>query len=186
MRYHQCFVTAVLIVGLLAPTTSPAFASISTIEVPGATYTSANGMNDRGDIVGNYSEGWTYHGFVLHNGTFTTIDVPGTIFTDARGINNRGEIVGRYTLTLRTFHGFVLDKGTFTSFDVPGATSTEPSGMNDRGEIVGNFVSGGTGTTHSFALDKGTFTTIIDVFAPGINNCGEIVGGTGRYGLVLH
>src|SRR5216117_3208661 len=118
MRYHQCFVTAVLIVGLLAPTTSPAFASISTIEVPGATYTSANGMNDRGDIVGNYSEGRTYRGFVLDNGTFTTIDVPGATFTSANGINDRGQIVGTYFSV--GLHGFVLDKGTFTTIDVPG------------------------------------------------------------------
>ncbi len=72
MRYWQCFVPAVLVVvGVLA--SSPALASISTIDVPGATGTIPTGINDRGQIVGSYLTGDVteiQHGFVLDKGTF--------------------------------------------------------------------------------------------------------------------
>ena len=56
-----------------------------TIDVPGVTSTLAFGINDRGQIVGNYSAPpGILHGFLLHRGTFTTIDVPGAAFTGAK------------------------------------------------------------------------------------------------------
>src|SRR5215471_4580123 len=62
----------------------------NTIDAPGATATVANGLNDRGDIVGRYNAGGVMHGFLLNKGTFTTIDAPGSIQTGAIAINNRG------------------------------------------------------------------------------------------------
>ena len=84
--------------------TSPAVATFTTIDVPGAVATLAQGINDHGQIVGEYLDGITGpgHGPLL-DGTFTTIDVPGASFTVARGINNRGQIVGYYDP-----HGFLL------------------------------------------------------------------------------
>ena len=106
MRYRQCLVAAVLVVGVLASTTSPAFPqSFTTIDVPGATATVASGINNRGQIVGDYFAGdFVLHGFLLDKGTFTTIDVAGALETHALGINDRGEIVGFYN----GVHGFVM------------------------------------------------------------------------------
>ena len=57
---------AVLVLGVLATTTSPAFAStLTTIDVPGADSTFAFGINDRGQIVGFYTAGGPSHGFLL-------------------------------------------------------------------------------------------------------------------------
>jgi hypothetical protein len=79
------------------------------IDVPGASFTAANGINARGDIVGLYfdSDG-NLNGFLLSKGAFTTIDVPGAIFTDANGINDRGEIVGEYIDSDGNGHGYLL------------------------------------------------------------------------------
>ena len=66
------------------------------IDVPGATDTQALGINDRGQIVGSFSDG----AFLLDNGHFTILPdvflspgVRGHLLT-AADINNRGEIVG--------------------------------------------------------------------------------------------
>ena len=74
--------------------------ALSSIDVPGAVRTQAQGINDRGSVVGLYksSDGVT-HGFLLRDGNFTSIDYPGASYTDARGINAQGEIVGTYHLS---------------------------------------------------------------------------------------
>ncbi len=143
------------IVGTLTNPASKALAesdTFTTIDFPGASSTSAFGINPRGDIVGQYddSAGVT-HGFLLSGGEFTSIDFPGASSTDADGINPRGDIVGRYRDVGGTFHGFLLlNEGiTYITFDPPGATETFAAGINDSGEIVGFYVDVG-GTTHGF------------------------------------
>ena len=69
--------------------------------------TSGDGINNRGQLVGNYVDGaGTTHGFLYSDGNFTTIDYPGATLTAARAINNRGEIVGAYQDASGT-HGFI-------------------------------------------------------------------------------
>src|SRR5262249_52379714 len=59
--------------------------------------TSAIGINDRGQIVGSYEDGFgVTHGFVLAGGSFTSVNFPGADLTSCRAINNQGEIVGNY------------------------------------------------------------------------------------------
>ena len=69
------------------------------VDFPGAVSTDLNGINDSGDIVGDYtSDGSTYHCFLLRAGTFTSFDVPfpGSALNGATGINNNGQIIGTY------------------------------------------------------------------------------------------
>lgn len=63
------------------------------IDFPGAARTQAFGINEQGDIVGFYDlpgdvcspfpPPRPFHGFVLHQGTFTTIDFPSAFLTEA-------------------------------------------------------------------------------------------------------
>lgn len=66
------------------------------------TASTAFGTNDRGDVVGSFTEGTgqnaVTHGFLLSKGEFTVIDFPGAQSTIARGINYRGDIIGSYRL----------------------------------------------------------------------------------------
>src|SRR4051794_41497713 len=78
--------------------------SFMQIDVPGATDTQAQGINDAGQIVRLFSDSMGGHGFLDTAGTFTTIDVPSAIpvlgltgYTYALGVNNAGQIVGRYS-----------------------------------------------------------------------------------------
>lgn len=81
--------------------------AFTTIEFSGASFTTAQGINARGDIVGYFGEAsGLIHAFLLHDGAFTTIDVPGTTVTRGRGINARGRIVGDDGA--KHIHGFQL------------------------------------------------------------------------------
>jgi len=64
----------------------------TTLQVPNSVLTSAIGVNNNGDIVGNYEDqNGKVHGFLLSNGT---------------GINNSRIIVGYYCVTANSL-GFM-------------------------------------------------------------------------------
>ena len=69
--------------------------TFSNVDFPGATWTQAIGVNDAGQIVGDYLDAASVeHGFVSSAGTFTAINFPGATSTAAAGINAAGDIVG--------------------------------------------------------------------------------------------
>jgi uncharacterized membrane protein len=190
---HAVLAAAVLAAGVLAASTRAGAAAFTPgdhgfldsggaftqIDVPGASYTYASGINNAGQIVGNSSFG----AFLDTGGSFTQINVPGATSTEALGINGAGQIVGDF-IDSKGQHGFLDSGGTFTQIDVPGATSTVAKGINNAGQIVGGFYNGVTGS-HGFLDTGGTFTQIdvvpavpgtIGTSAEGINNAGQIVG----------
>ena len=158
-------------------------ASFTTIDVPGAVYTQAFGINKSGDIVGGYGTTFTdSHGFLLSGGSFTTFDGPGT-FTRADGIDKSGNIVGSYRdANTGLDHGFLrLADSTFTTIDDPdGAQGSRINGINNAGTMVGDFTDA-AGFAHGFVLSGGTFTTVDFPGAAStllfeINNSGAMVG----------
>jgi probable HAF family extracellular repeat protein len=87
--------------GLVVVTAGRAEAQVTytfgTINVPGASFVIASGINNSGQIVGGYDDASGYaHGFLDTGGFFTTINVPGASTTYAYGINDSGQIVGGY------------------------------------------------------------------------------------------
>ena len=83
-----------------------------TLDVPGATLTVAEGINNRGEIGGVYFDAdGNQHGFVLSNGTYTSIDVPGGANTGVFSINATGEIVGSYDDANGITHGYIGTSG---------------------------------------------------------------------------
>jgi probable HAF family extracellular repeat protein len=84
------------------------------IDVPGsdASYgTFAFGINNSGQIVGQFGATSGYYGFLYSNGVYTTLNAPesdATYGTSAGGINNSGQIIGAYSDTSDTTHGFSL------------------------------------------------------------------------------
>lgn len=65
------------------------------ISVPGSDFTSANGLNNAGQMVGSYSNSTGTHGFLYSDGAYTT-GCPGGTATTLLGINNGGQVVGTY------------------------------------------------------------------------------------------
>lgn len=142
-------VVAIMGLGPSAAAVSAAVANTSatftTIDAPGAVNgTFAYDINDRGDIVGFFSDAFSQlHGFLLSGDTFTVIDAPGAVYgTAIFGINGTGDMVGAYYDASFEPRGFLLSQGTFTGIDAPDAAhGTLPVSINDAGHIVGIFTA---------------------------------------------
>jgi len=160
--------------------------TFTTIDGPGAFFTTASGINDARQIVGTFRDSTgSIFGFLDTGGSFTIVDVSGGRNTQPFGINNAGQIVGQFEDST-AIHGFLDSGGTFTTLDPPGSLFTVASGINDAGQIVGHFQSG-IFSGGGFLYSGGTFTTFsvpgavnavgFDSTEPfGINNAGQIVG----------
>ena len=80
----------------------------SALDVPGATGTVPQGINDSGNIVGCYDDAKGRHGFLYARGNFTTIDYPGAPNTRAlwnqQFWEHRGHRQWRVSLLRREFY----------------------------------------------------------------------------------
>lgn len=147
--------------------------------------TEAHGINDQGQIVGEFGSAKGHHGFIYQGGRFTTLEPPKASASAATAINAAGQIVGQFDDDDGT-HGFLRRGGVFSLINVPGATTLSVArGINAQGQIVGNF--GNASGQHGFLRDHNIFTTIDPPFsttgntataasATGINGRGQIVG----------
>jgi uncharacterized membrane protein len=158
--------------------------SYKTVAFPKVPEQSAFGVNDAGQIVGEYLDtSGVYHGWELSGGKFSTIDVPfaGATGTGTNGINDSGEIAGGWDGSGISQHGFTLIGSTYTSFDYPGAVATWAWSLNNNGDIVGYWVDT-SGEFHGFVLSGGTHTSLdppgsVWTIPTGIDDAGDVVDG---------
>jgi uncharacterized membrane protein len=111
--------------------------------------TDAYGINNNGDIVGDFLDTTGLHGFIRRGSVFERIDYPRAPNTSARGINNNGDIVGIFGASLDTARSFLLRDNVFTEFVVPGAMATNVISIRDDGKLAGYFIDGNQ-RTHGF------------------------------------
>src|SRR5215470_4243367 len=162
--------TAPLVPASAAP--APPRYVFRTFDVPGATGTQVNGVNDGGVIEGAFTDAAGQHGFADGPGGLVRFDLPGTSgVTQAFAIDNAGDVVGVYADAAGASHGFLRrHTGTITALPTaPGAGAgsgqgTFPTGITDSGEIVGFYV-GADGVAHGYAQSPDGRFTVID--APG-------------------
>jgi len=132
----------------------PSNSAYSFFTVPGAqpNSTGPNGINDKGLVVGLFSDAsGVSHGFLRQGTTYTTIDAPGATTTYAFGINNNGTLEGEWYDVAGAAQGFVLTSaGLFTAVDYPGPEVTGLEGVNDRGDISGTYVDSPSGARRAF------------------------------------
>jgi VCBS repeat-containing protein len=121
---------------------------------PEASGTSAQGINDNGEVVGYYRDSNGFHGFTYVAGSYTSLaDIaPGQTF--ATGINDSGWIVGYYLGVGDIAHGFVdVNGAALGGIQEIGqdlnAAGVFPQGINDQGQIVGYYLDN-SGGTHAF------------------------------------
>ena len=182
-----------------------AFATFTVIDVPGASYTFAYGINNSGTIVGSYYDPASIeHAFTRSGQIYQTIDIPGYIGTTCRnsgwteaatGINNSGQIAGEYVrFNPPVAPGICSGSVSAEAFLFANNTPVElnnitdnanvfPNAINDAGVIVGSYqvFVNRFRLTHAFLLEGGAYTTIdppgaSQAWATGINNAGQIVG----------
>jgi hypothetical protein len=156
----------------------------STVNIPGFSLQQTDGINDSGDIVGEYiDDSSSVQGYLLSGGTFTEIQVPfaGATSTLPDDINDSGEIVGIWEAGSNPIQSFVLSGAVYTALSgYPGATETQAIANNNKGDIAGYYADS-SGVYHGFLLIGGTYTSIdvpgaVGTFAFGINDSDDIVG----------
>jgi len=168
--------------------------SYATVSFPGAiSYaTNATGINDSGQVVGQYElPSGSAYGYLLSGGSYTTVNPFGGVGSTANGINNAGDIVGFYCQGNCTQVGFLQSGGNVTTITYPGASSTVAVGINNSDEVVGYYLSA-AGLYQGFLWQAGTFVLLSDplgvkgTIATGINDAGQIVGYYVDVSDVLH
>lgn len=116
----------------------------TSIDVPGATFTYAFGLNDAGIVTGTYRDSLLrLRGFSYVNGLYKSINFPNAIDTYLGGVNNQNTAVGWSTQGGIT-SGYIYSGGmSFRPLSVPfaGASNTKPRAINDLGEIIGTYTS---------------------------------------------
>jgi len=156
-----------------------------------ALSTEANGINNSGEIVGNYhpaGAGW--QGFSYSGGVFSSVNAFGGSYNIPYGVSNNGEIVGTAG-EFTAVQGYSYAGGVFTAIDAAPypANDTIASGVNSSGAIVGISGPSASGALNNSFLDVGgVFTPIampgeMVTFASGINDAGIIVGGASNDGF---
>ena len=138
----------------------------------GATAETAFGINDKGLIVGQYTNAAGANpGFLLNGVNFTTINAPtGPNTVNAQGINNNGLVVGFYVGTDGQDHGLTFDSSKTSAMTVTGTAVNDPTipvftkepgaifvfsqilGVNDNGLAVG-YYGDSTTSQHGFLYD---------------------------------
>jgi uncharacterized membrane protein len=135
----------------------------TTIDFPDSVATTPNGINQRGEVVGAYTDSSNRtHGFVKIGELFRSIDFPGALLTQARGINPAGEIVGAYRLPGEppvNIHGYLLTRGgEFRRVDFPGHINTIPQRILPDETILGCYHDTDTmGTMHGIVVQGTEF-----------------------------
>jgi uncharacterized membrane protein len=180
-----------LLAFMLLAIAASAFAqfTFTSIDFPGATFTTPFGINNHGDVVGAYRIEPPRHALLIKAGQFIPLaptTILGTNFSQARDINDLGDIVGQFIGDDGFFHGFLLSKGVLTTLDFPGASQTSAFGINGFGTVAGSWdlldADGNLLATHGFTWRNGAFTEVnfpgsVDSFVSGINDRGDFVGG---------
>ena len=109
------------------------------IAFPKAAGTEANGINDKGEVVGTYFDAaGRQHGFYLVGKTYTNIDIKGALTTTAWGVNSAGLITLFGTNSKGKFISLTFDGKTFKQYRVPGAgpLGTVIQTPNEDGDFV--------------------------------------------------
>jgi probable HAF family extracellular repeat protein len=165
----------------------------------GGASSTANGLNDAGQVVGSADTSAGYsHAALWQNGTVLDLGTLGGPRSVATGINNLGEVVGWADVgtTSGTYHAFRWDIGSgmhdLGTFGGNWATATA---VNNSGQIVGTAYIRGfpaypyVGAAHAFLWDPTSGTRFLGHLpgdtqseATDINDAGQVVGTSGIIG----
>jgi probable HAF family extracellular repeat protein len=152
----------------------------------------AEGINDKGQIVGYYVERQDkfspklFYGFLDRHGHYTRLNDPqGKGRTHPYDINDAGQVVGYYLTKQGRTHGFLYSEGEYTPFIDPhgrGKLNTEAVFISNNGKITGEFYPHDSASTLGFLYSNGHYIKVDDPLAvvgtdaEGVNNKGQVVG----------
>ncbi len=148
----------------------------------GAVNTWGSGINDKGAIVGYYTDSaGATHGFLLQGTKYATLDVPGATATYATDINKSGKIVLFWENSSGAIESSLYNGKTYKTINVPGAASSYALGLNTASDVCYGWLDS-SGVVHGALLRRGTYHKFdypksIATYAGGIEDGGHIIGG---------
>jgi probable HAF family extracellular repeat protein len=160
--------------------TGPNGAGMTDLGTFGGLTSNPSGINDSGQVVGQFYDG-DYRAFITGpNGTgMTELNIPNLTPSSISGINNSGQVAGQRSYD-GNYHSFITGSngvGITELETLRGVTSSTATGINNSGQVIGystgyTFVTGpdGVGVTNLGSLGG------LSSLAFGINDSGEIVG----------
>ncbi len=155
---------AIIWLTVVATVNAQAQYTYTTISVPGAVDTYANGI-DGTNIVGTYTTVTdTNEGFIYNGSTYTTLSVPGAEQTEVNGISGTN-IVGAYLNSYGYWEGFRYNGSTYNNFNVENAIDTWPMGISGN-NIVG-YYEGYVGTLEELTNFFYNGSVIVGLSVPG-------------------
>ena len=189
---------AVLFVSVAASARAQTYTVIDLGTLPGGNSSYANGINNRGEVVGYASFSsptFSQHPFLFSGGAMIDLGTLGGFQSVALGINNSGQVAGISDSASGPDHAFLNSAGSMIDLGtLPGESSSGASSINNNGQVVGYSQ---TEFGFQFAIlytdgsmiDLGTLPGGGASYAYGINNTGRIVGqayAVSDVGLVGH
>jgi hypothetical protein len=162
-----------------------------TVDIPGASGTAVNGINDQHVLLGTYfDETGAVFGFIKDGSHLTRFNYPSTSgVTESSSINDAGNAVGSYTDAHGIEHGWGRSAaGAFSQIDDPLAghgpgQGTSPQGINGAGIVVGSYTDGNA-VSHGFVDKHGRFTTVDARGAGTSAGEGTVLGGVNDLGVI--
>jgi probable HAF family extracellular repeat protein len=155
----QRFLSLVILL-LLALAASAQTLKFGRLSPPGANYTTASGLNNKGIVVGSFgAPGKQLRGFSYNvaSKTYTTINFPGSLSTIAMGVNDRGRVAGTFQDTAGVSHGYFFQNGHYTQYDLHKGEGTGVLGIDANGDFAG--FSGANGAYSGLVSIGGKATT---------------------------
>jgi hypothetical protein len=148
--------------------------------LPFTAYTSGGfGINDSGWIIGFRDEGSGGQDFIYRDGNVSSLEsLPGATSKTLRDVNNKGQVVG-----YSDAGAFFWEGGEVTEIKpVEGFNISQVNAVNDSGYVVGYLHETSSGAWRAFVWRDSIMDLlslppgVLNIFASGINNNGEIVG----------
>lgn len=156
----------------------------------GGNCAEANGLNNRGQVVGwSLDADGRHQAFVWQNGRMTGLGfLPGGTSSVAMAINNGGEITGYAHISASNWRAFLYVSNSMINIGTWGSINSMGRAINDQGAISGTAPPTNNSSYNSSFYWQTNQYTQIPAFAPGnscdaygINNLGQVCGITFVY-----
>ena len=164
-----------------------------TLDYPGASQTVFWGLDDEGDLAGQYAvAGGVPHAMAYRDGKFAPLAPShlGTYFSAAGGPTAEGTTYGGYADAAGVQHGFIIRRGRFETVDFRGHKNSNVDAVDDCGRILGVYWDA-DGAYHGMLSLDGNETPFDvsgarDTYPLGMNRAGDSVGYWDADGRVTH
>lgn len=153
--------------------------------LPGGTDSSADSINNRGQIVGQASTAsGAVHAVVWQHGGITDLGTLGGDYSIAQAINERGQIVGWSVTSAGELHAALWEDGRIIDLGTLGGDYSTATDINDHGQIAGSSATA-TGEQHAVLWEDGTMIDLGTLPSEGfaaasiawaVNNRRQVVG----------